>query len=78
MKHITNTPSRRVRAWRVEDHGIVIQERENYGDSTWIKDARKKWSDDRVTVTLDELKRILAMVETEVSRDMWDQRKGVV
>lgn len=52
---ITKTKKREVRIWRDGPY-VIVKERNHSEPSQWAQDRRRKWSDDRVALTDDELR----------------------
>lgn len=60
MRVITNGPSRRL-SFAIEEDSIILQEREPYVEKTGAS-YRKRWTDDRVSITIAELEKLTAKV----------------
>lgn len=69
MKRITNMPQRRL-SFAVDGDHVIIQEQELFTPGTFSK--RAKWTDDRVSVTVAELRRILVEAERPKPMDESD------
>jgi len=64
VKRITYNAKRRLTV--SEDEGtFVIKESTHSGPSVHAADHRRRWSDDRIAVSLEELRAILAYAEAE-------------
>ncbi len=67
MKRITTERNRTVRIWS-EGKFIIISERVRY--------APRKWDDDRIGVTLDELKKVILLCDKESIPDISSDEPG--